>query len=138
MTTRSKPRHYRIRNGIARWEATAAMRAHGFKSRTLGPDCCNAREIAEQLNRQWDVARRGHKASDETIVAAGYAPTQTDEVRAYETLRSMDALAERFATSNAAKYLAKGMRSIARKLDRAAQSARANSISRDILHVTSA
>ena len=138
MTTRSKPRYYRIRNGIVRWEPTAAMRARGFCSKTFGPDCEKAREIAEQLNRQWDVARRGHKASDEAILAAGYAPTKTDEVRADETLRSMDALAEHFATSSAAKYLAKGMRGIARKLDQAAQSARANSISRDFLDVTSA
>jgi hypothetical protein len=113
------------------------MRALGFNTQQLGPDGETARALAQQWNAQWDVARRGHKASDELIVAAGWKPEQADEVRAYEILRNMEALAERFEKTAAAAYLAKGMRGIARDLDRAAKLAAANATHRDVLHVAS-
>jgi hypothetical protein len=133
------PRYYRVsKTGRARWEPTAAMRARGFKTKQLGPDGDLARAKAEALSAEWDVVRRGHKASDETIVAAGFRLDDAEGLRAEVTLEQIEALARRFEYSAAASYLVKGLREIARGLDRAAKLAAADAVPRDILRVASA
>jgi hypothetical protein len=132
------PRYYRVdKTGRARWEPTRAMRELGFKTQQLGPDGDRAWAQAEVWNTRWDAARRGHKASDEAILAAGWAPDEVDDGRAYVTLMQIEAIAERFKNSAAAAQVVKGMRKIATDLDRAAKLAAANAVPRDVLRVAS-
>jgi hypothetical protein len=144
MTAQTKmPAHYRIRINkagmpIGRYEATAAMRAVGLRSCTLGPDCDRGRAQAEKWNAEWDVRRKGHKASDATILAAGWRPDEVEHVRAGEALEQIQDLAYRFENSAVAAYVVKALRKIARDLDQHAKLAAANKTPRDFLHVASA
>ncbi len=55
-----KVRHYVIkRNNRAYWMPTPAMKRQGFSCVSLGPAGPAAIALAEQLNAQWDDARRG-------------------------------------------------------------------------------
>jgi hypothetical protein len=112
------------------------MRALGFKPVALGPDGDAAR--AERLNAQRDVTRKGHKASDQAIIAAGYAGEQIDKSRAEAIFDNIFAWTRSLANSPAALHLAKEMRHIARMIERRAKSAAANTTPRAFLHVGSA
>jgi hypothetical protein len=138
MTQGNLPRYYRVsRTGRARWEPTKAMRALGYKTEQLGPDGIAARARAEHVNAQWDVTRKGHKASDEAIFAAGYAGNQVDRARAEAVLDNIFVWTVPLANSPAAAYLAKGMRRMAGELERHAKSAATNATRRDFLRVAS-
>jgi hypothetical protein len=50
------------------------MRARGYRSVACGIDGPEARAFAEEWNTTWDIMRRGAKASDTDIAAAGFAP----------------------------------------------------------------
>jgi hypothetical protein len=113
------------------------MKALNFRAVALGPDGDSARARAERCNAHWDVVRKGHKASDEAIIAAGYAGNQVDRARAEAILDNIFAWVEPLANSPAATFLAKEMRVIARKLDQTAKSAAADVVTRDVLHVAS-
>jgi hypothetical protein len=54
-----RPRYCRVRrNGRAFWEPGQSAKSPGFRSVPLGPDGPDAWSIAEQLNHEWDAARR--------------------------------------------------------------------------------
>jgi hypothetical protein len=114
------------------------MRAFGFITEQLGPDGDKAQARAEQINAQWDITRKGHKASDAAIIAAGYAGEQVDQARVEAILVNIWSWTSPLANSPKATYLAKEMRAMARLLERAAMSAAANGVPRDVLHVASA
>src|SRR5215467_7547685 len=121
--TRSKPKHTRIRNGHLYFEPTKRMKAAGFVSRALGPDCDEARAFAEGLDRQWQTLRQGLAASNETIESAGFSPNRVDVIKAWGALEQMRALVDRVEHASTAVYVAKQMRRIARDLERAAKEA---------------
>jgi hypothetical protein len=54
-----KIKYYKVRrNGRGFWEPTAAMRRYGFRSTPCGKDGPTAWAVAEEMNRQWQEARR--------------------------------------------------------------------------------
>src|SRR5262249_6920128 len=109
---RSKPEHTRIRNGRLYYEPTKAMKAAGFISRALGPDCDESRAQAEHWNTQWQILRQGLAASNETIESAGFSPNRVDVIKAWGALEQMRALVDRVEHASTAVYVAKQMRRI--------------------------
>jgi hypothetical protein len=113
-----RPRYYVIKRGRGYWQPTAQMRVRGCPSVPCGVDGPEARAIAEEWNAGWDIMRRGAKASDTTIAAAGFAPEEFEEVRADAALNDVWTRVQCFARSSAAAHLAKGLRRFARAIER--------------------
>jgi hypothetical protein len=114
----ARPRYYVIKRGRGYWQPTTQMRARGCQSVACGVDGLEARALAEEWNTAWDIMRRGAKASDTAIAAAGFAPEEFEAVRADAALNDVWTRVQCFARSSAAAHLAKGLRRFARAIER--------------------
>lgn len=68
---RVKIPYYVVKKGRGYWQPTRSMRLQGFESIRCGPDGPAAWAKAEQINRQWQLHRRGLNASGAKLWPVG-------------------------------------------------------------------